>query len=88
MPPLRHSTAPGRPASPVSRPIRERHDDRSPRDRHVHKVVTGQADSLATIAEPSAYADAPRRVFGNHGIIRPLMPRVSTIAITFPGSFV
>ena len=42
--------------------------------RHVHKVVGVQAKSLAPIEPPDAYTDVPRRVVGNDGVIRPLMP--------------
>jgi hypothetical protein len=39
--------------------------------RHRHKVVEVRAESLAPLEAPEAYADVPRRVFGNDGQIRP-----------------
>lgn len=43
-------------------------------DRHLHKVVSVRAASLAPIEAPDAYTDVPRRILGHDGAIRPLKP--------------
>jgi hypothetical protein len=40
-------------------------------DRAAHKIVCVQAESLTPLEAPDAYRQAPRRIFGNDGRIRP-----------------